>query len=398
MKRICILGSTGSIGTQALTVCEALGYPVAGLAVRENVEELARQALRYRPAAVCVYDVQRKQELSGLLANTGIRVLAGMEGLCELASLPEADIILNAVVGMVGLLPTLTALHARIPVALANKETLVAGGQLVMETARKMGVPILPVDSEHSAIFQCLQANAMRGLPLNRQVKKIILTASGGPFFGKTRDELADVTVEQALRHPNWSMGAKVTIDSATLMNKGLELMEACWLFSQTPDRVEIVVHRESIVHSLVEFEDHAVLAQLGVPDMKLPIQYALTWPERSDCPTGRLDLTRCGSLTFARPDRETFACLGACEEAMRRGGLAPAVVNGANEEAVRLFLDRQIGFLDIGRLVTASLTLAPGGETGFGVADIRQADAQARAFVRAQAAGGRRGSEEISI
>lgn len=384
MKRVCILGSTGSIGTQALEVCEKLGYPIVGLAVRSNIADLACQAERFRPEAVCVFDSTKRQELKSLLKHTNIRVLSGMDGLCELASMGGVDILLNAVVGMVGLEPTLAAIHARTPVALANKETLVTGGKLVMEAARRLGVPILPVDSEHSAIFQCLQSNAMRQLPVGHQVKKILLTASGGPFFGKTRTELAEVTVEQALRHPNWSMGAKVTIDSATLMNKGLELMEACWLFDQSPERIEIVVHRESILHSLVEFDDHAVLAQMGVPDMKLPIQYALTWPERLTCPTERLSLTDCRTLTFAEPDRETFECLSACEEAMHRGGLAPTIVNGANEEAVRLFLERKIRFLEIGRLVTASLSLAEGNTADFTVADIRKADAEARAFVRA--------------
>lgn len=351
-KRICILGSTGSIGRQTLEVCEKLGYEVVGLAVKSSVALLAEQALRWGTKKVCVYDAGRAEECKALLGNKDITVLSGMEGLCELASMEEADIVVNAVVGMIGLRPTLAAIGAKKPVALANKETLVAGGELVMAAARENGVPILPVDSEHSAIFQSLQGNT-RG-----QVKKLILTASGGPFYGRRAEQLADITVEQALAHPNWSMGAKVTIDSATLMNKGLEMMEAGWLFDMPADQIEVVVHRESIVHSLVEYQDNALIGQLGSHDMRLPIQYALTYPERLPCPAEPLSLFDYPALHFAKPDEETFVCLRSCREAMRRGGLYPALVNGANEQAVELFLKRQIRFLEIGRLVEGVLSL----------------------------------------
>jgi len=377
MKKICILGSTGSIGTQAIEVCTALHYPVVGLAAHTNVELLGAQIHALRPKAACIFDESRYTELKKKTEGTGVQLLTGMEGLCELAAMEGSDVVLNAVVGMVGLQPTLAAIASGKPIALANKETLVTGGKLVISAARERGVPILPVDSEHSAIFQSMQGNAQN------RVKKVILTASGGPFYKRTAEELEDVTVEQALRHPNWSMGAKITVDSATLMNKGLELIEACWLFNQKPENIEIVVHRESVVHSLVEYEDNAVMAQLGVPDMKLPIQYALTYPKRVPCDTGRLSLTDYGQLTFAKPDEETFVCLAACKEAMRRGGVYPTIVNGANEQAVALFLEGKIRFLDIGRLVMDSLTLQYDKEN-FDVSDIFAADRMAREFVRA--------------
>lgn len=377
MKKICILGSTGSIGTQAIEVCTALHYPVVGLAAHTNVELLGAQIHALRPKAACIFDESQYTELKKKTEGTGVQLLTGMEGLCELAAMEGSDVVLNAVVGMVGLQPTLAAIASGKPIALANKETLVTGGKLVISAARERGVPILPVDSEHSAIFQSMQGNAQN------RVKKVILTASGGPFYKRTAEELEDVTVEQALRHPNWSMGAKITVDSATLMNKGLELIEACWLFNQKPENIEIVVHRESVVHSLVEYEDNAVMAQLGVPDMKLPIQYALTYPKRVPCDTGRLSLTDYGQLTFAKPDEETFVCLAACKEAMRRGGVYPTIVNGANEQAVALFLEGKIRFLDIGRLVMDSLTLQYDKEN-FDVSDIFAADRMAREFVRA--------------
>lgn len=376
MKKICILGSTGSIGTQAIEVCTALHYPVVGLAAHTNVELLGAQIHALRPKAACIFDESRYTELKEKTEGIGVQLLTGMEGLCELAAMEGSDVVLNAVVGMVGLQPTLAAIAAGKPIALANKETLVTGGKLVISAAREKDVPILPVDSEHSAIFQSMQGNAQN------RVKKVILTASGGPFYGRKAEELEGVTVEQALRHPNWSMGAKITVDSATLMNKGLELIEACWLFDQKPKDIEIVVHRESVVHSLVEYEDNAVMAQLGVPDMKLPIQYALTYPKRVPCNTGRLSLTDYGQLTFAKPDEETFVCLAACKEAMRRGGVYPTIVNGANEQAVALFLEGKIRFLDIGRLVMDSLTLQYDKEN-FDVSDIFAADRMAREFVR---------------
>ena len=354
--RLSLLGSTGSIGTQALEVVRNLRaqgeeVQVVALAARSSVQALEAQAREFRPAVVAVFEEAAARSLRESLADTGIPVLAGMEGLCQAAAWETATTTLNAVVGMVGLQPTLAAIRAGKTVALANKETLVAGGAMVMEEARSRGVAMLPVDSEHSAIFQCLQ-----GCPERGALKKLVLTASGGPFFGRSRQELAGVTREQALRHPNWDMGAKITIDSATMMNKGLEVMEASWLFDLPEHRIEVVVHRESVIHSMVEYQDNAVVAQLGVPDMAVPIQYALTYPRRMPSPAGELDLCALGKLTFYPPDREAFPCLELCREALRRGGLVPAAANGANEQAVALFLEGKIGFLDISRLVEAAM------------------------------------------
>lgn len=380
MKKLSLLGSTGSIGTQALQVVQNLReqgekWEVAALAARSSVNRLEEQARKFHPEVVAVFDEGAALSLRQSLRDTDIQVLSGMEGLCEAAAWPGADLTLNAVVGMVGLQPTLAALQAGKALALANKETLVAGGAIVMETARKRNLPILPVDSEHSAIFQCLQ-----GCPERGALKKLVLTASGGPFFGRSRQELAEVTREQALRHPNWDMGAKITIDSATMMNKGLEVMEASWLFDLPEHRIEVVVHRESVIHSMVEYQDNAVVAQLGVPDMAVPIQYALTYPRRMPSPAGELDLCALGKLTFYPPDREAFPCLELCREALRRGGLVPAAANGANEQAVALFLEGKIGFLDIPRLVEAAMARqAPGIVT---LEAVLEADQEARAFV----------------
>lgn len=380
MKKLSLLGSTGSIGTQALQVVQNLReqgekWEVAALAARSSVNRLEEQARQFHPEVVAVFDEGAALSLRQSLRDTDIQVLSGMEGLCEAAAWPEADLTLNAVVGMVGLQPTLAALQAGKALALANKETLVAGGAIVMEAARKRNLPILPVDSEHSAIFQCLQ-----GCPERGALKKLVLTASGGPFFGRSRQELAGVTREQALRHPNWDMGAKITIDSATMMNKGLEVMEASWLFDLPEHRIEVVVHRESVIHSMVEYQDNAVVAQLGVPDMAVPIQYALTYPRRMPSPAGELDLCALGKLTFYPPDREAFPCLELCREALRRGGLVPAAANGANEQAVALFLEGKIGFLDIPRLVEAAMDRqAPGVVT---LETVLEADQEARAFV----------------
>ena len=306
-----------------------------------------------------------------------------MEGLCEIAALPQTDIVLNSVVGMVGLLPTLTAIDAGKDLALANKETLVAGGELVMDSIARKGIKLYPVDSEHSAIFQCLQGNK------RSQLSKVILTASGGPFFGKNYEELRSVTKEQALHHPNWDMGNKITIDSATLMNKGLELIEAKWLFDLEPDQIEIVVHRQSVVHSAVEYDDYSVIAQLGVPDMKIPIQYALLYPDRVSCPTGRLSLTDYGRLTFEKPDIATFKCLGAAIEAIKRGGAYPCLVNSANEEAVRAFLNDEITFIEIGEIVSSVLDkFSPSEITCYD--DVMKADSSARDFVREHITSGR--------
>ena len=350
-RSISLLGSTGSIGRQTLDVAAALDLPVRALTAHRSVALLEEQARRFRPElAVCV-DEAAAADLKIRLSDTSVRVLAGEEGLLEAAALPSADTVVTAVVGIAGLRPTLAAIRAGKRIALANKETMVCAGELVMAEARRWGAEIVPVDSEHSAIFQCLQGCKDRG-----EVKRLILTASGGPFFGRSREELEGVTLEQALKHPNWAMGAKITVDSATLMNKGLEFIEAMRLYELPPEKISIVVHRESIVHSLVEYCDNAVLAQLGAADMRLPIQYALTWPERAPGPAEPLDLLTCPSLTFQAPDPEAFPCLALALEAARTGGTATAILNGANEAAVGLFLDRRIGFMDIARQVAGAM------------------------------------------
>lgn len=354
-KNISILGSTGSIGKQSLDVCRKCGYSVKALTAFSSVKEIENQAREFKVQTVALVDESSAKELKIKLADTDTKVLSGVDGVCECAGTESADTVLNAIVGMAGLKPTLTAIGAKKKIALANKETLVAGGRLVMGEAEKNGVRILPVDSEHSAIFQCLQ-----GKPSNRALKKIILTASGGPFFGKTAQELKGVTVENALKHPNWSMGAKITIDSATMMNKGLELIEAVWLFSVKPEDIEIVVHRESIVHSAVEYDDNSVIAQLGLPDMRIPIQYALTYPERFESPVGELSLSQIGRLSFFEPDYETFKCINICKNAINKGGLCTAAVNSANEQANLMFRQGKIGFLDIAERVQEVLERTP--------------------------------------
>ncbi len=353
-KRISILGATGSIGTQTIDVLQDAGAQAVALTTNRNVRLLEQQARALRPKLAVALDEAAAKALKTALADTDIRVESGTEGLLHAASLPEADMVVTAVVGMAGLLPTLAAIEAGHDIALANKETLVCAGGLVMQAAARKGVKILPVDSEHSAIFQCIQAAQ------GNRLHKIILTASGGPFFGKTQGELAGVTPAQALRHPNWSMGAKISVDSATMMNKGLELIEAMWLYDLPPEQIEVVVHRESIVHSLIEFADGAVLAQLGMPDMRLPIQYALTYPERLSCKTPRLDLAQVGNLSFYPPDGQAFPALRLARQAAGRKGGAGAVLNGANEAAVALFLEGEIGFLDIPRLVEQALDDIP--------------------------------------
>ena len=380
MKKVAILGSTGSIGTQALEVIEKHGMQVTALAANSNVEKLAEQAKKYRPEAVCIYDPSKTEQLETLLKGERIEVLTGMDGLCEIASNESHDILLNSVVGMVGLLPTLKSIEAGKDVALANKETLVAGGSLVMKNAAEKGVKIYPVDSEHSAIFQSLQGNE------GNKIRKIILTASGGPFFGRKKADLVSVRAADALKHPNWDMGSKITIDSSTLMNKGLEFIEAKWLFDLDPSQIEIVVHRQSVLHSAVEYEDYAVIGQMGVPDMKIPIQYALLYPHRVECPTRPLSLTDYGTLTFEKPDYETFDCLQCAIDAITEGGLRPAIVNGANEEAVSHFLRDEISFLEIGELVRAAMEAVPGGAVTC-YEEVLAADQAARAFVREQIA-----------
>lgn len=346
MKNIVILGSTGSIGTQTIDILDSAEANVCAISVNTNIERAEQQARLLHPSLVAVYNEEKAAALRQKLADTDIRVVAGMDGLIEAATLPEADVVVTAVVGMVGLLPTLAAIDVGKDIALANKETLVCAGQIVMRQAKEKGVAILPVDSEHSAIFQCLQGAA--GNPIHR----ILLTASGGPFFGMSAQQLRHVTKQQALRHPNWNMGAKITIDSASMMNKGLELIEAMWLYDVEPDDIDIVVHRESIVHSAVEFADGSVIAQMGNPDMRLPIQYALTYPKRVPCKVPPLDLPRQHNLTFFAPDEEAFPALGLARRAAASRGNVGAVMNGANEAAVALFLQDRIPFYRIAELV----------------------------------------------
>ena len=377
-KKITLLGSTGSIGTQSLDVIRAQKYQVYGLAAHSNVALLFSQILEFCPAVVAVVDEMAAQKLSSMLDGipNAPRLLRGKQGLEELAAMPQADIVLNAVVGIAGLPATLAALEQGTSVALANKESLVTGGSLVTEMARRKKAKLLPVDSEHSAIFQCLQ-----DVHSAKSLQKILLTASGGPFFGKKKEELAHVTKADALRHPNWSMGSKITIDSASLMNKGLELIEAVWLFGLSPEKIQIVVQRQSIIHSMVQFDDHSILAQLGVPDMRIPIQYALTWPERVPGPAPEMDFTQLKSISFDTADEETFRCLAACKKAIQKGGLAPCAVNGANEEAVRLFLEDRISFLKIGELVEGILENRSFAGS-YTLADVYECDRMARAYV----------------
>lgn len=376
MKKIIILGSTGSIGTQALDIVRAnpQKYQVVGLAAGSRVALLEEQAREFGVKTVALFDTKAAAELKIKLADTDTTVLSGADGVCELASL-DCDMVLNAIVGIAGLRPTLTAIDAGHTIALANKETLVTGGEIVNRKLKEKGVSLLPVDSEHSAIFQSLQ-----GAPQG-SLKKILLTASGGPFFGKTKNELGDVTVKDALNHPNWSMGAKITIDSASLMNKGLEVIEAVHLFGVPASQIDVLVHRQSILHSAVELSDGAVIAQLGTPDMKLPIQYALTYPERDMC-FESLDLFKVGSLTFEKPDTDTFRLLPLCIEAINRGGLYPTAINGANEESVKLFLEGKIKFLQIAELNEKAMNMCEN-KTNFTVEDIFAADEAARRVVR---------------
>lgn len=375
VHNLSLLGSTGSIGTQTLEVARKLNLKVNAVSAYSSIELLEEQIREFRPALAVVFDEKKAAELKTNIADTDTKLLSGMDGLFEICH-DDSELLVNAVVGMVGLAPTMEAIKAKKNIAFANKETLVAGGELVMKAVRENGVKLLPVDSEHSAIFQCLQA-----APPDKKLKKILLTASGGPFFGKTTDELRDVTVEQALNHPNWAMGSKITIDSATMMNKGLEIIEAAWLFDTDPDDIEVVVHRESIIHSMVEFTDHSILAQLGMPDMRIPIQYAITYPERVPSLVPEIDWKTLSKMTFYSADDVTFKCLAACKKAMKKGGLYPAVANGANEVANRLFRDKKISFLDIGDLVSSAvdeLTVDPASTLD----DVFAADQLAREFV----------------
>ena len=379
-KTISILGATGSIGRQTLDVAEQLGLRVAALTANSNAERLEAQARKFRPRLAVLTDEAAAKDLAVRLADTDIRVLGGPEALLEAAVCPEADTVVTAVVGMVGLRPTLAAIREKKRIALANKETLVCAGQLVMDAADAYGAEIVPVDSEHSAIFQCLQGCADR-----REIKRLILTCSGGPFYGQTREEVGKMTRADALRHPNWTMGPKITVDCATLMNKGLEVIEAMRLYRLPLEQVSVVIHRQSIVHSLVEYRDGAILAQLGTPDMRLPIRYAMTHPERAESPAESLDLLTCPPLTFAQPDRDVFPCLRLAEEAAEEGGTACAILNGANEEAVGLFLAEKIGFSDIPRLVEAARA-AVAVQQDPSLEDILAADQAARQAVLARA------------
>ena len=354
-KCVSVLGSTGSIGRQTLEVLEQLPVRVTALTTGSNVKLMAQQCRKFKPELAVMATPQAAAELKDALDGQKLRILSGMEGLLEAAQHEQADTVVTAVVGMLGLRPTLAAIRRKKRIALANKETLVCAGALVMQAAREYGAEIVPVDSEHSAIFQCLMGCGDR-----REIRRLILTCSGGPFFGKTPEELQKVTKADALRHPNWKMGNKITIDCATLMNKGLEIIEAMHLYAMPLSKVDVVIHRQSIVHSLVEFRDGAMMAQLGVPDMRVPIRLALTYPERQENPAPGLDLTSCGPLTFERPDAAAFPCLALAREAAERGGNACAVMNGANEAAVALFLQDRIGFYDIPRLVRRAMDAVP--------------------------------------
>ncbi len=376
LKKIAVLGSTGSIGTQTLDVINQRSMQVVALTAYKNITLLEQQIRQYHPKYVAVVDEGAAKELKVKTRDLDYTLLCGVDGVCECAQIEGVDIVLNSVVGIAGLRPTLATIEAGKTLALANKESLVTGGDLVMKAIAQKGMDILPVDSEHSAIFQCLN-----GAPPSRRLSKILLTASGGPFFGQTREQLENVTVEQALRHPNWSMGSKITIDSATLMNKGLEVIEAVHLFGVNVDDIEVVVHRESLLHSAVEFDDGSIIGQIGVHDMRVPIQYALTYPDRAPAPCERLKLTDVAKMTFAKPDTDTFKCLKVCIDAIRQGGCKPIAANGANEQAVELFLNKKIKFLDIGRLVEAATNAQPVSSVN-SFDDIVNADRSAREFV----------------
>lgn len=377
-KSIAVLGSTGSIGVQSLDVAEKSGYEVKALTANRDFRKLEEQIRKFKPECAALSDVAAAAELRLRVKDTSTKVYSGIEGVTYCAEKTDADTVIDSIVGLAGLSPALAVLESGKTLALANKEALVAGGHLVLDAAKKTGKEILPVDSEHSAIFQCLQ-----GKPSNKALKKIILTASGGPFFGRTREEMKNVTAADALKHPNWDMGAKITIDSASMFNKGLELIEAHFLFGVAPENIDVLVHRESIIHSLIEYDDNSVIAQLGLPDMRIPIQYALTYPERYPSPVGELKLSEIGRLTFFEPDYEVFDCLGICREAIIKGGLYPAAVNSANEEANRLFREGKIGFLDLGRLIRTAFSVTPD-KPDFTLEDVYETDKAARQAVLA--------------
>lgn len=377
-KKLTILGSTGSIGTQSLEVAQKHGAVITGLTANRNVDMIERQIRQFRPKIAAMMDEGAAKQLKDNTKDIDIKILAGNEGVCEVAALTDSDMVLNAIVGLAGLMPTLAALNNKKDLALANKETLVAGGSIVKRAAFENKAAILPVDSEHSAIFQSMQGCANP----KKEIKRILLTGSGGPFFGKSAEELKAVTKDEALKHPNWDMGAKITIDSATLMNKGLEFIEAVWLFNLKPEQIKVIIHRESVIHSMVEYVDNSVIAQLGTPDMRIPIQYALTYPERTASPAGELNLIEYGKLSFYEPDEKTFKALRICREAILTGGTMPAAVNGANEEAVRLFLNDKIAFYQIPELVEEVYKNHKTTDNPE-LADILEADRSSREYVR---------------
>ena len=377
VKCVTVLGSTGSIGRQSLDIIRHLGLPVAALTAGTSVERMAQQCREFRPKLAVMGTQEAAAQLHSLIADLPVEIAFGEAGLLRAASHPDADCVITAVVGMLGLKPTLEAIRCKKRIGLANKETLVCAGELVMAEAKKYGTEIIPVDSEHSAIFQCLMGNREK-----RQIKRILLTCSGGPFYGMDPEKLQSVTKADALRHPNWKMGPKITVDCATLMNKGLEVIEAMRLYDLPLEQVDVLIHRQSIVHSLVEFCDGAVMAQLGSPDMRLPIQLAMTYPEREPCVADPLDLTLCGGLTFAKPDMEAFPCLALARQCAQKGGNACAVMNGANEEAVGLFLQDRIGFYDIYKLVKLAVEEVPFRDNP-DLAGILESDRLARESVR---------------
>lgn len=377
MRKISILGSTGSIGTQTLEVVENLeNIKVMAITGNSNIDLLEKQARKFRPELVAVMDEKNARTLKDRLADMNIRIVSGMDGLVEAATYKDVDTVVTSVVGNIGLKPTFEAIRAGKNIALANKETLVSAGQLVMDLAKKHHIHIYPVDSEHSAIFQSLQGNG------ENKIQRILLTASGGPFRGKKREELENVTAADALAHPNWSMGKKITIDSATLMNKGLEVMEAKWLFDVDVDQIEVLIHPQSIVHSAVEYEDGAIIAQMGEPDMRVPIQYALTYPKRVKNPFPRIDFAQRSNLTFDKPDMDTFKCLSLAYRALKTGGTLPAVLNGANEVAVARFLKGEISFLQIPALIEQTMD-AYTVKYEYTLEDLLEADAWAKAYAK---------------
>ena len=378
-KQIAILGSTGSIGTQALQVIEEHPdlYEAYALTANNRVELLIAQARKFQPEVVVIANEEKYAQLKEALSDLPIKVYAGIDAVCQIVEAGPVDMVLTAMVGYAGLKPTINAIRAKKAIALANKETLVVAGELINQLAQQYHTPILPVDSEHSAVFQCLAGE------VGNPIEKVILTASGGPFRTCTLEQLKSVTKTQALKHPNWEMGAKITIDSASMMNKGFEVIEAKWLFGVQPSQIEVVVHPQSVIHSMVQFSDNSILAQLGVPDMRIPIQYALTWPQRGKAIAPELDFTQLRELTFDTADEETFRCLAACKKAIARGGLAPCAANGANEEAVRLFLEDKIPFLKIGELVEGIVDSEAWGGA-YTLDEVYECDRMARAYVLA--------------